>query len=111
MNQPKGFEAKGQEGCIWELQKGLYGLLQAGHIWNKAMNQGMLSLGFTWIKCEYCLYFCQTEAGTLLTGIHVDDFFLAASCLIQVGNFKQLASIWEISDLGEATFCIDIAIE
>src|ERR1700683_1335304 len=112
MKQPKGFEAKGQEECIWELQKGLYGLPQAGRIWDKAMNQGMISLGFTRIKCEYCLYFRQTEAGTLLTGIHVDDFFLAASCLSQAATFKQqLASIWEISDLGDASFCVGIAIE
>jgi hypothetical protein len=112
MKQPKGFEAKGQEECIWELQKGLYGLPQAVRIRNKTVNQGMLSLGFTRIKCKYCLYFCQTKAGTLLTGIHVDNFFLAASCLIQVINFKeQLTSIWEISDLGEANFCIGITIE
>jgi hypothetical protein len=38
MKQPKGFEAKGEEDLIWELQKGLYGLPQAGSIWNKAMN-------------------------------------------------------------------------
>jgi Reverse transcriptase (RNA-dependent DNA polymerase) len=46
MRQPKGFETKGQEGLIWELQKGLYSLPQAGRVWNKAMNQGMLGLGF-----------------------------------------------------------------
>ena len=112
MKQPKGFEAKGMEELVWELQKGLYGLPQASRIWNKAMNKGMVGLGFTRIKCEYCLYFRQTEEGILLTGIHVDDFFLAASCLILAADFKkQLASIWEISDLGEATFCIGIAIE
>ena len=72
----------------------------------------MLSLSFTRIKCEYCLYFRQTEAGTLLIGIHIDDFFLAASCLMQATDFKQqLASIWEISDLSKANFCIGIAIE
>jgi len=54
MKQPKGFEAEGQEGLIWELQKGLYGLPQAGRIWNKAMNQAMLGLGFMRVKCEYC---------------------------------------------------------
>jgi Reverse transcriptase (RNA-dependent DNA polymerase) len=112
MKQPKGFEAKGEEDLIWELQKGLYGLPQAGRIWNKAMNQGMLSIGFTRIKCEYCLYFRQTKDGIVLTGIHVDDFLLAASSLLQAANFKQqIASIWEISDLGEAKFCVGIAIE
>ena len=109
MRQPKGFEAEGKEDLIWELQKGLYGLQQAGRIWNKAMNQGMLSLGFMRIKC---LYFHQTKDGTVLTGIHVDDFLLTASSLLQAADFKhQITSIWEISDLGEAKFCIGITIE
>ena len=112
MKQPKGFEAKGKEDQIWELMKGLYGLPQGSRIWNKAMNKGMLSLGFTRIKCEYCLYFRMTPSGIVLTGIHVDDFLLAASCLSQASQFKsELASIWEISDLGEAKFCVGVAIK
>ena len=76
------------------------------------MNKGMLSLGFTRIKCEYCLYFRQTGDGTILTGIHVDDFFLGASDLTQATKFKhELATIWEILDLGAAKFCIGIAIK
>ena len=50
-------KAKGQEDHIWQVQKGLYGLPQGSRIWNKAMNKGMLCLGFARIKCEYCLYF------------------------------------------------------
>jgi hypothetical protein len=112
MKQPKGFETKGKEDHIWELVKGLYGLPQGSRIWNKAMNKGMLSLGFTRIKSEYCLYFRRTPSGIILTGIHVDDFFIAASCSNQASQFKlQLASIWEISDLGEAKFCVGIAIK
>ena len=65
MKQPKGFEEKGREDDIWGLQKGLYGLPQAGRVWNKAMNQAMLKLGFTRIKCEYCLYFQTTASETV----------------------------------------------
>src|SRR5882762_2067298 len=76
------------------------------------MNKGMLSLEFTRIKCEYCLYFQQTEDGTILPGIHVDDFFLGTSDLTHATKFKhELATIWEILDLGEAKFCIGIAIK
>jgi hypothetical protein len=38
MKQPKGFEAKGEEDLIWELQKGLYGLPQAGRMPNQGRN-------------------------------------------------------------------------
>jgi len=111
MKQLKGFEEKGKEDQIWALQKGLYGLPQGSRIWNKAMHKGMVGLDFTRIKCEYCLYFHKTKDGIILVGIHVDGFFLAASHLAQVSQFKiELASIWEISDLGEAKFCVGIAI-
>jgi len=112
MKQPKGFEAKGKEDHIWELLKGLYGLPQGSHIWNKTMNAGMASLGFTRISCEYCLYFWETESGSILTGIHVDDFLMAVSSLLEASSFKtELSSIWEIKDLGEAKFCVGVAIE
>jgi hypothetical protein len=76
------------------------------------MDQGMLGLGFTSIKYEYCLYIRKTDTGTVLTGIHVDNFLLAPSSLLQASDFKrQIASIWDTSDLGEAKFCIGIAIE
>jgi hypothetical protein len=47
MRQPKGFEEKGLEDQIWELQKGLYGIPQGLRVWNKAMDTGMVGLGFT----------------------------------------------------------------
>ena len=110
MKQPKGFEEPGLEDTIWELQKGLYSLPQGSCIWNKAMNTGMISLGFTRIKCEYCLYFRVTDSGTTLTGIHVNDFFTAISCSSEVSKLTQeLSFIWEISDLGESKFCVSIA--
>jgi hypothetical protein len=76
------------------------------------MNTGMVGLGFTRIKCEYCLYFRTTASGTILTGIHVDDFFVGSSCSSETSKFKlELSSIWEISDLGESCFCVGIAIK
>jgi hypothetical protein len=112
MKQPKGFEESGLEDYIWELQKGLYGLPQGSRVWNKAMNKGMSNIGFTRIPCEYCLYSRDTESGSVLTGIHIDDFFVAASDLLQMSTFKaELSAIWEIKDLGEAKFCVGIAIE
>ena len=112
MKQPRGFEVKGLEDHIWELLKGLYVLPQGSRIWNKAMNAGMASFGFVRISCEYCLYLHETESGTILTGIHVDDFLMAISNLLKASKFKaELSSIWEIKDLREAKFYVGVAIE
>jgi len=112
MEQPEGFVAEGFEDHIWMLFKGLYGLPQASRIWNRTMHEGIVGLGFKRIPCEYCLYYRKTPDGVVLTGIHVDDFFSAISDALEAARFKsQLATLWEISDLGEAKFCIGIAID
>jgi hypothetical protein len=112
MEQPKGFEVEGKEDYVWMLCKGLYGLPQGSRVWNKTMHDGMVSIGFRRIPCEYCIYFCKTEDGTIITGIHVDDFLAGTSSDAMAAKFKaDLATLWEISDLGEAKFCVGIAIE
>jgi hypothetical protein len=112
MEQPEGFVAEGFEDYIWMLFKRLYGLPQASRIWNKTMHEGVVSLGFKRVRCEYCLYYRKAPDGIVLTGIHIDDFFSAISNALEASRFKsQLASLWEISDLGEAKFCVGIAID
>jgi hypothetical protein len=67
----------------------------------------MVNLGFTRIKCEYCLYLHVTKTST---GIHIDNFLSAASS--EASIFKQQLSLnWKISDLGESQFCVGIVIE
>jgi hypothetical protein len=52
------------------------------------------------------------ETGIVLSGIHVDDFLTVISFASRAAKWKQqLSTFWEITDLGEATFCVGIAIE
>jgi Reverse transcriptase (RNA-dependent DNA polymerase) len=113
MEQPAGFEEPGFEDHVWELQKGLYGLKQVGRIWNRAMNEAMVNWGFTRLSCEYCIYYRRSEAGDIIfAAVHVDDFLSVASSRAENERFKtQLKEIWTISGLGDAKFCIGIAIE
>src|SRR5271155_1952916 len=43
MQQPVSFEEPGKETWVWRLKRGLYGMKQSGRIWNKTMNEAMLS--------------------------------------------------------------------
>jgi hypothetical protein len=112
MEQPEGFVEAGFEDHVWELQRGLYGMKQGGLVWNRTMNQAMLTWGFTRLKCEHCIYYRRTDAGILLVAIHVDDFFTIGSSKSVITDFKsQLRTKWTVSDLGEARFCLGIALE
>jgi hypothetical protein len=54
MNQPEGFIEPGFEDHVWELQKGLYSMKQGGLVWNRTLNDAMLSWGFIRLKSEHC---------------------------------------------------------
>lgn len=112
MEQPEGFVDVEHPDWVWELQKGLYGMKQGGLVWNRTMNDAMLSWGFKHLKCEHCIYFRQTEASILLVAVHVDDFLTVGSTKHAITAFKdQLRTKWTVSDLGEARFCLGIALE
>lgn len=84
---------------------------QSGCIWNCTINAHIVKLGFTHLTCKYCIYYRETDKGTIIASIHVDNFAIVASTPMAASHFKdQMCKKWQISDLGEAAFCIGIAI-
>lgn len=76
------------------------------------MNKAMISWGFIHLQCEHCIYYHKTELGILLVTMHVDDFLTVGSNKDVISDFKsQLQTKWTVSDLGEARFCLGIALE
>jgi hypothetical protein len=57
MWQPTGFEAPGKVDWVWKFKRSLYGMKQAGRIWNHTMNSKMLEWGFTRLTSESCIYY------------------------------------------------------
>jgi hypothetical protein len=111
MEQPKGFEEAGKETYVWMLKKGLYGMKQAGQIWNKTMNKDMVSWGFKHIPCEWCVYWRKTESGTIMVGVHVDDFVAVGSSTSAIDNFRNnLKGSFEISE-GPLDLCLGIKLD
>ena len=111
LEQPEAFAEPGKEDWVWCLQRGLYGMKQSGCIWNKTMHKAMLSWGFKRLHADPCVYYRVTPLGTVLSAVHVDDFLIVSSTPDASRSFKEeLKSLWTISDLGEACFCVGIAI-
>ena len=74
MEQPEGFLEPGRETWVWKLLWGLYGMKQAGQIWNRMMNEAMISWGFIHLSTESCVYYWSWLSGIIITMVHVDDF-------------------------------------
>ena len=111
MEQPPGFEEPGKEDWVWRLQKSLYGMKQASHIWNITFHKTIASLGFKRLVNKWCIYRCDTSTGTTIFAVHVDNIIAVSSSTAENDSFKaQLKSHWDISDLGAAKFALGIAI-
>jgi hypothetical protein len=111
MEQPKGFVEPGKETFVWMLKRSLYGMKQAGRIWNKTMNKEMLSWDFKRVPCEWCIYYRKTEAGIVFVGVHVDDFVSIGSTRDANDAFKtNLKGSFEISE-GPLDLCLGIKLE
>jgi hypothetical protein len=112
MEQPEGMEEEGFEDYVWMLQRGLYGMKQAGRLWNKTMDSAMVEWGFTRLSSESCIYYRQNEQGIVIAVVHVDDFLSVADSEEENARFEaQMKTRWVTSSLGEPKFCIGIAIK
>ncbi|KAG5729851.1 Copia protein [Termitomyces sp. T112] len=109
MEQPEGFEEGGKEDLVCELVRGLYGMKQAGRIWNKTLNKQMVAWGFTRLAFESCIYYRKTTSGTVIAAVHIDDFLSIASSKGENNRFKaQMHEAWTISDLGTPRYILGI---
>ncbi len=63
------------------------------------------------MKNEWCVYRRDSDTGSTIFALHVDDIIAASSSNAETDRFKSdLKSRWEISDLGPAKFALGIAI-
>jgi hypothetical protein len=78
MKQFVGFEDSHYPNMVWALQKGLYSLKQAGNIWNAAIYEYILELGFKRMSADLCVYTISfKERDQMIITIYVDDFLVA----------------------------------
>jgi hypothetical protein len=113
MEQPKGFE-QGGAAFVWQLLKSLYGLRQSGRNWHEDVHKFILSLDFTQLKCDVCLYVKRSRTGNLLLiSLYVDDLPCAFMEVDRVEweEIKQsFFDKYKIKFLGEAAWLLNLRI-
>ncbi|KAF8626431.1 hypothetical protein AX14_011486 [Amanita brunnescens Koide BX004] len=109
MRQPPGLEDS--TGRVCRLQKTLYGLKQAGNVWNTTFTNALKDLSFEQMKHDYCVYLrCDEDKFTMLL-LWVDDIIAitnAEGSIDQITN--NLKRKLEIKSLGTPKFLLGIKV-
>lgn len=103
MRYPDGVQPKA--GCdSLKLNKGLYGLKQAGRLWWQELGSKLAQLGFNKLQSDWGLYVRNKSKGRtfMMLLVYVDDFVIATEKPDDVKSFlSEVQSYWKLSDMGE----------
>ncbi|KAH9665312.1 hypothetical protein KPL70_020298 [Citrus sinensis] len=104
MIQPCGFKVAGNENHVCRLIKSLYGLKQSPRQWYKRFDQFIQGQKFTRSEHDHCVYFRRLSDGAFIyLLLYVDDMLIASKNRDEIERLKkQLASEFEMKDLGDA---------
>lgn len=112
VEQPEGFQVKGQEEKVYLLKKALYGLKQAPRAWYSRIDEHLQSLGFVKSPSEATLYVKGTDANLIVVSVYVDDLLVTGSNEKLVKEFKaEMLKVFEMTDLGLMSYFLGMEVK
>ena len=110
MKQPEGFEVGGPE-YVCKLEKSLYGLKQAGRVWNQTLHSVLSSMGFQRVHSDHGLYIYERDGVRIFMPVFVDDITLAGNDGAKINSIiQELSSHFKLRDLGPTTQLLGMEI-
>ncbi|OMO61385.1 Integrase, catalytic core [Corchorus capsularis] len=111
VEQPEGFQVKGNEDKVYLLKKALYGLKQAPRAWYDRINTHLFQIGFCRSPHEPTLYVKQDGSKILIVSLYVDNLLVCGSDSSMVCSFKnEMEKVSEMTDLGEINYFLGMEI-
>ena len=90
MRQPPGCKTLGQENKVCKLRKSIFGLKQAGRIWNSLFHSFLLSCGFNQCLTDEYFYVSPLPNGKLMFAlVYVDDVIIATNSKTALAALKM----------------------
>jgi hypothetical protein len=81
-----------QNQLVLLLNKSLYGLKQAGRMWNHMLSDFLLKNGFKRSMTDKCLYYKTSTHGFIVVGVYVDDILVTGTTQQAVDDFNEVAT-------------------
>lgn len=111
MKQPVGFIDPDHPHRVWRLLRSVYGLRQAGQLWNGTAHTHLMELGFTQSKLDQCIYFRVTEVeGPLIVGLYVNNYLPTGGESARARFRGKRKERFNIKKIGEAKFVVGIQV-
>jgi len=111
IDQPLGFETKGQKHTVCKLKRSIYGLKQASRQWNIKFHQAILKDGFTMMEEDHCVYLKRSNNSFIILSLYVDDILIAGNNKEMIDTTKKwLSSNFEMKDMGKASYVLGVKI-
>lgn len=103
--QPEAFKDGSNRVC--RLNKAVYGLKQAGRVWNKKLDGFLIKIGFMKSMCDPCVYI----KANIIIAVYVDDLLIFYTHVSDLNETrKQLHTNFRMKDIGQAKCCLGINI-
>lgn len=111
MKQPKGYHTGSQEDvCL--LKRSIYGLKQAGRIWNRKITEKFKQLGYEQSEADPCLYIRNVEGVMSFILLYVDDMLVVCPNNDEYERVERyLSHHFSITCLGEVSNYLGIQVE
>ena len=110
MEQPEGYHF-GNPGDVLRLRKSLYGLKQAGRVWNEKLHEELEKMDFKRVKSDSSLYIYKKGPTRIIIPIYIDDITISSTSEHESDQVvTQLSKRFELRDLGPTTGLLGIQI-
>eukprot|EP00253_Pinus_taeda_P009572 PITA_09572 len=112
IEQPLGYEKKGQQQKVCKLKKALYGLKQAPRAWYSRIYSYLLEKGFEKCEGEPTLYIKEKDGKILIVVLYVGDVIFTGNDDYLIENFKiVMKEEFEMTDMGLLRYFLGIEVE
>ncbi|SGY38197.1 BQ5605_C003g01977 [Microbotryum silenes-dioicae] len=98
-------------GKVLQLHRSLYGLRQAGHIWNDKIDSALSALGYVATESDHCVYVQTAGDERHYIALYINDLLMISPSLPEIKRTLQgLKQRYGVKHLGEAEYVLGIQI-
>eukprot|EP00253_Pinus_taeda_P031426 PITA_31426 len=112
VEQPLGYEKKGEAHKVCKLKKSLYGLKQAPRAWYNRIDSYLFDNEFDKCEGETTIYIKEKDGKILIVVLYVDDVIFTGNDDHLIKNFKSLMQEeFEMTDMGFLRYFLGIEVD